>query len=57
MAPPKRIAVANPSAGRRLDESYIRTVYNELKAPENRSVLTALGMFAVSFVLSWKSSW
>ena len=46
---PKRAGITNPAAGRRAqDQSYFRTVVNEVTNPENRPVITAVGMFAVS---------
>ncbi|KAF2232512.1 hypothetical protein EV356DRAFT_505270 [Viridothelium virens] len=55
--PPKRVPITTP-AGRRgpQDQGYFRNVMNEVSNPENRAVLTAVGMFAVS-VAFLHSSW
>lgn len=42
--PPKAVRQSQPRAQ---PKSFVRNTYDELTKPENRSVLTALGVFVV----------
>ncbi|GAM90541.1 hypothetical protein ANO11243_085850 [Dothideomycetidae sp. 11243] len=44
--PPKRYVAAGPNS-RQSSPGYLRTVYDGLSAPENRSIVTAVGFFAI----------
>ncbi|KAF2148232.1 putative TOM core complex subunit Tom6 [Myriangium duriaei CBS 260.36] len=53
--PPKRYVVAGPGS-RQSNPGYLRSVYDSLAAPDNRSIVTAVGFFAAG-VAFLHSSW
>jgi len=54
--PPKRIQVQPASRASSKPQGYLSTIYTELTAPENQTVVRSIALFGVA-VAFFSSSW